>query len=258
MAPTPTKVTADPTPTNTTNSTKLKKLGFDKEVNYDNMANLLIEQGADRRIHESMTNDQNPESLKKLYDEFAREYDGAYDAMLYESPKNVAQTMCDMLSLEKAKSSTVLDAGCGTGKNGFELRKILGNGSDVTTTIHGIDLSTGMLEVAEKTGAYNILGEANLLEPLNLPDNHFDAVVSTGVFTGGHVKKEAIRELARVTKSDGYIIIACQELVFESEGYVPFLDMLKSEGIAQLDNIKRSFTMKKANTECNILVIKVL
>ncbi len=251
MAPTPAKA---PEAVEVVNDTMLNKVGFNKEVNYDNMAGSLIKQGADRRIHESMTDDQTPESLKELYDEFANDYDGAYDAMLYESPRNVAQTLCDMLTMEKAKSASVLDAGCGTGKNGVALRKIVGD----TVKIHGVDLSPGMLEVAKKTGAYNKLGEANLMVPLDLPIKYFDGVVSTGVFTAGHVKKEAIRELARATRSGGYIVIACQELVFEREGYIAYLEVLKSEGVAQLDNVKRSWTMKKAGTECNILVIKVL
>lgn len=88
--------------------------------------------------------------------------------------------------------------------------------------------------------------------------NAYDAVVSTGVFTAGHVKKEAIEELSRVTRPGGFLIIGCQELVFESEGYVAYLETLKEEGVVQLYDILRSFTMKKAGIEINIVVIGAL
>jgi len=227
---------------------------FSKVPTYDAMAGSLTKHGADHRIHGSMTADQNPESLKKLYDEFASEYDGAYDAMLYESPDNIAKCMVETIGAEFAKTAKILDAGCGTGKVGQCARKIVGPDA----FIHGIDLSTEMLNVARNKKVYNELGEANLMAKIDLESNSFDATVSTGVFTAGHVKKEGIIELARVTRAGGYIFIGCQELVFESEGYVTYLEELKKKGVAELETIQRSFTMKKAGTEMNILVIRVL
>lgn len=232
----------------------MKKGGFDKQPTYDNMAGKLLKQGAHPLIHGSMTNDQTPESLEKLYDGFAGEYDDAYDAMDYVSPRSVAQAAVDTLGTEKAATARILDAGCGTGKIGSHLRQIAGK----DTFIHGVDLSAGMLEVAKNLGVYSQLGKANLMEKLSLDTHTYDAVVSTGVFTAGHVKKEAIEELSRVTRPGGFLIIGCQELVFESEGYVAYLETLKEKGVAQLDDILRSFTMKKAGTEMNILVIRVL
>lgn len=227
---------------------------FSKEPTYNNMAGSLTKHGADHRIHGSMTADQTPESLKTLYDEFAEEYDGAYDAMLYESPQNIAKCTVETIGAEFAKTSKILDAGCGTGKVGQFVRKLTGPDA----FIHGVDLSANMLAVARKKNVYSELGEANLMAKIDLQDNAFDATVSTGVFTAGHVKKEAIIELSRVTRPGGYIFIGCQELVFESEGYIAYLEGLKKKGIAELERIQRSFTMKKSGTECNILVIKVL
>lgn len=218
---------------------------------YDAMREKLESKGADHRIHGSMRGDLTEEQLVSLYDEFAPEYDAAYDAMDYQGPRNVAKALQAAMGAEALSRASVLDAGCGSGKVGRALKE-LGVGE-----VHGVDFSAGMLKIAEKYG-YASLRRANLMNPLTMESNTFEAAVSTGVFTAGHVKKEALRELARVVRPGGFLCIGSQELVFESEGYPAFLEALKKEGVAELVGVQRVFTMAKTGTEMNVITIKVL
>ena len=77
----------------------------------------------------------------------------------------------------------MLDAGCGTGLSGIALRDAVGP----ATVIDGIDISTGMLEVAGKAGAYRTLTPANLAEVLEIDTDTYDAVTCIGTLTAGHV-----------------------------------------------------------------------
>lgn len=74
------------------------------------MACNLIKQGAHPLINRSMTNDQTSESLEKLYDGFAKEYDEAFETMDYVSPRAVAHSVVDTLGAEKAATARILDA----------------------------------------------------------------------------------------------------------------------------------------------------
>jgi ubiquinone/menaquinone biosynthesis C-methylase UbiE len=96
----------------------------------------------------------------------------------------------------------ILDAGCGTGI--FTL-DILSHGSFVI----GLDVSLPMVMWAgEKLRGYPfqmVLG--NILN-LPFPENFFDKVVSVTALEFIEDGKSAVRELFRVTKKKGYIVIA--------------------------------------------------
>jgi SAM-dependent methyltransferase len=95
----------------------------------------------------------------------------------------------------------VLDAGAGTGLAG-EWLGILGY-----PVVEALDISAGMLAVAARRGVYAALHRAALGDPLPFADAQFAGVISTGVFTTGHVGAGALPEIARILRPGGVFVV---------------------------------------------------
>lgn len=99
-------------------------------------------------------------------------------------------------------SGKVLEVGVGTGKN-LEFYP-------AECEIIGIDISQGMLEKA-KPRAYEAKAQVELKEMdaqhLRFPDNSFDTVVATCVFCSVPNPIQGLREVRRVCKAGGKIIL---------------------------------------------------
>ena len=100
-------------------------------------------------------------------------------------------------------SSKILDVATGTGKQAFGFAK---KGCDVV----GIDLSEAMLKVANKKNKYgNVKFEVGDATNLPFEDNGFDvSCVSFGLHDMPlTIREKALKEMARVTKTKGTIVI---------------------------------------------------
>jgi len=224
----------------------------EQKTKFTNLASGLLDVEADERIVDSFSGLHTAESLSKLYDNFSQDYESAYSKVEYEGPQNVAKALRAALPNADGSKIRVLDAGCGSGLVGAACA------DQGFPNLVGIDLSTGMMELArKKEGLYSELKVADLTKPVPFEDNQFDAVVSCGVFTAGHVGKEAIRELVRVVRSGGVLCIACQEHVYISEGFPAFLEDLKKEGLILDVTLTTAYAMRKTKTEMTILKVPV-
>ncbi len=222
------------------------------EEKFNNLASGLYDVEADIRIVDSFSGRHTSESLAKLYDGFSADYETAYSKVEYEGPQNVAKALRAYLPEVDGLKIRVLDAGCGSGLVGAACRDI------GFTQLVGIDLSTGMLDkAAEKNGLYQELKVADLTKPVPFDDNTFDAVVSCGVFTAGHVPKEALAELARVTRPGGVLCIACQEHVYKQEGFPAYFEKLKTQGIIGDVKLSTAYAMRLTKTEMTIVTVPV-
>lgn len=107
----------------------------------------------------------------------------------------------DLLS---SLSGNVLEVGVGTGAN------LPFYSNDVQVT--GIDFSRGMLEKA-RTRLHQLHAESHIrlmemdAQDLNFPDHSFDFIVSTCVFCSVPDPVRGFRELGRVCKPDGKILM---------------------------------------------------
>ncbi len=110
------------------------------------------------------------------------------------------------------KNFKILDAGCGTGLVGIELKKF------GYTNIDGADLSKKLLNLIPKD-IYNKLEQIDLNKSLNKKSNIYDAVLCVGTFTFGHLKPPALDELIRVTKNKGLICFTVNEGIYEEYGF---------------------------------------
>lgn len=160
------------------------------------------------------------------YDDWAENYD---NDMLGESEDYVAPGIASdyvkrYLGSHPIEHVRILDAGCGTGLVGASLAK------KGAKHIDGIDLSPGMLQVAERSGAYETLSVANLSQRLDIPDQTYDVVVCVGTMTQGHVGPEAFDEFARIVKPGGFILSTVRDTFWKMNGYEDKVKSLDKAG----------------------------
>ena len=110
------------------------------------------------------------------------------------------------------KNSKILDAGCGTGLVGIELKKY------GYSNIEGVDFSQNMLDLVPQS-IYKKIEKINLNKPLKFKDNIYDVIMCVGTFTYGHVKPQTLDELIRITKNKGFICFTINEGIYEEYGF---------------------------------------
>ena len=110
------------------------------------------------------------------------------------------------------KNFRILDAGCGTGLVGIELKK------SGYSNIEGVDFSQSMLDLIPQ-GIYKKIEKIDLNKPLKFKDNMYDVLMCVGTFTYGHVKPKALDELIRITKNRGLICFTINEGIYEEYGF---------------------------------------
>jgi predicted TPR repeat methyltransferase len=147
-----------------------------------------------------------PEEIAALYDGWAATYDTEMAVNGYRHPSVVLALLARHLP---SRSAPLLDAGVGTGLIGGWLG-IVGY-----PEVEGLDISEGMLAVAARKGHYTALYKLMLGGPLPFADGHFAGVVSTGVFTTGHVGAEGLDELVRITTPGGVLVLTVKMTVWE-------------------------------------------
>jgi SAM-dependent methyltransferase len=114
----------------------------------------------------------------------------------------------DMLRLIRLRPGLhVLDAGCGLGDDAREIAEIVGPGGQVT----GLDMSAAVLAEAERRTEYVDMPlswkEGSVLD-LPFEDNTFDAARSERTFMHLADPERGLRELIRVTRSGGRIVLS--------------------------------------------------
>jgi len=110
------------------------------------------------------------------------------------------------------KNFKILDAGCGTGLVGIELKK------HGYANIEGVDFSQNMLDLVPN-GLYKKIEKIDLNKLLKFKDNTYDVVMCVGTFTYGHVKTQALDELIRIIKNNGLICFTINEGIYEEYGF---------------------------------------
>ncbi len=146
------------------------------------------------------------ETIAALYDRWAETYDDDMGVAGYRHPPVASGLFARHVP---RGAGPTLDAGCGTGLMG-QILALLGY-----EEIEGLDISDGMLGRAASKGVYAALHRAALGERLPFEDGRFAAVISTGVFTEGHVGAEALPELLRVTRAGAIFVLTVRVSVWE-------------------------------------------
>ena len=168
-------------------------------------------------VYSSQTNQE----LIERYDNWAQTYEQDLNQEFGDAGPGIG---VEMLVKYVGPAAKILDAGAGTGVVGQLLHE---RGYQ---HLEAMDLSVGMLEEARKKEVYTQLYQQVLGEPLDFPTDIFDAIISTGVFTYGHVKSHAFDELIRITKPGGYIVVTMPVDLSEGSDFKPKMTTLETSG----------------------------
>ncbi|ESZ05512.1 type 11 methyltransferase [Mesorhizobium sp. L2C085B000] len=187
-------------------------------------------QAARKRIKDSHALDSDVSRLTDFYREWATSYeldvgrDGYCGPMIVAELAGAVQTA--YLARQRA-TIPVLDAGCGTGLVGVELERL------GFRLIDGIDLCKEMAEKAQQTGVYrHVRGHVNLNGPLSdYSSASYDITVCCGAFTLGHVQPAGLRELARVTRPNGFVIASTRKSYAEATSFEDEVLRLQDAGV---------------------------
>jgi predicted TPR repeat methyltransferase len=123
-------------------------------------------------------------------------------------------------------AGAVLDVGCGTGLVGraFRERQFAGQ-------IRGLDISQGSLDIAEQSGAYDSVEQADLQQRLPFDDDSVDALVCVGVMTYLPDVEAVWREFARIARPQGLVVVTQREDLWDTRQCQAVVDRLQAEGV---------------------------
>ena len=114
----------------------------------------------------------------------------------------------DLIGIAGLRSGQrVLDVACGTGV----VTRMAAERVGTAGAVAGLDVNPGMLAVARAKGIYDDLRRMVLGEPLDLPSNHFAAVLACACITPGHAPASCFDELIRVCKPGGLFVFSLRD-----------------------------------------------
>ena len=140
------------------------------------------------------------------YEAWADTYDEEITENNYAQPTRCASALAQFSTIDEIN---VLDIGCGSGLSGLALNDF------GFKNIDGCDFSPSMLEKAKSTNVYQKLFLADINEELDIEEETYDAVCAVGVLAFAHVRTEALRQMLRVVKSKGLLVIGLNEHYWE-------------------------------------------
>ena len=164
----------------------------------------------------------SPAEAKALYRDWASRYDSdVYGEIKVTGTARIAALLASHLT---DRSAGIVDLGCGTGAAGAELKRA------GFVHIDGLDLSPEMLAVARSKAIYRHLFAADLLAPLAIAGGAYDAAISAGTFTTGHVGAAAMPEVNRIVRPQGLIACVVAHSFWQAGGFAAMLQELTEAG----------------------------
>ena len=143
------------------------------------------------------------------YDDWAKTYDAdLLDEYGYCAHRIGVQALAASMTDTNAR---IIDVGCGTGLVGKELR------DRGYRNIDGLDVSSKMLQQAEKLGIYQQLIHLNAEKESEKSARIYDAAISIGTFGMGHMGPTGMSKVSAHARPGGLIV-----LFMNAE---PFVDM---------------------------------
>jgi ubiquinone/menaquinone biosynthesis C-methylase UbiE len=181
---------------------------------------------------------KKPEELLKYYQDWTdnNKYNKDMVDWNYTAPQ---ETVSVLRKYALDKNSKILDAGCGTGLVGIELKKY------DYSNIEGVDFSQSMLDLIPQN-IYKKIEKIDLNKPLKFKNNIYDVVMCVGTFTYGHVKPHALDEIIRITKNKGLICFTINEGIYEEYGFDKKIKELTNN---KLWNVKEFFKSNYITTK---------
>lgn len=191
---------------------------------------------------------------KRTITDFYDEWAGSYDSDVVETIGYVGHLItADALAARVRDDAQVLDVGCGTGLIAVELKK-----RKHSLRIDGIDLTRSMLNEAVGRNVYRHLTLGDLTGKLDFPDDCYDGIVSSGVFTTGHVGPSGLDELIRIARPGAPIVLAVRDTAWEGEGFKAYIEELEAGGKIVIREVRLSTYLGNEGVFCQLCVLEVI
>ena len=190
------------------------------------------------------------EEVMKYYDDWGikNKYDQDMVDWNYTGPKETVNTFKEYALNKNIK---ILDAGCGTGLVGIELKKY------GYLNIDGADLSKKLLDLIPK-GYYEKILQADLNKPIDAQSNAYDAIMCVGTFTFGHVKPHALDEFVRITKNKGLICFTINEGIYKEYGFDKKIEELKERRLWCIKEFFKSDYIKNKDVNAWLCLAEII
>ena len=189
---------------------------------------------------------KTPEDNKKLYAKWAATYESDFvDKQGYKHPQVIAEIFHNNLPEIKK----VIDIGTGTGLVGKYLKALRPE-----IIIDGIDISPEMLAEAAKKKVYRNLFEQDLTLPVSNTDAPYDALVTIGTFTHGHLGIEVLDNLIPLVKTDGYFVVAVNEKYFHEHNFLDKI-LTKKRNLIHMDKVHVYEESSEHHQSMNVVMI---
>ena len=188
------------------------------------------------------------DKVLKYYDDWTKNAQFNQDMIDwdYTAPVNTVQLIDKYIHDKNIK---ILDAGCGSGLAGIELKK------RGFTNIYGVDFSQSMLNLIPNN-IYQTVELIDLNEPLKYNDNDFDVIICVGTFTYGHVKAHALDEFIRVTNKNGYICFTINEGIYTEYKFDKKINELSKNKSWEVLNLSKSSYIVNKDVEAWLCLAK--
>ena len=193
---------------------------------------------------------KKPEELLKYYQDWTdnNKYNKDMVDWNYTAPQ---ETVSVLRKYTLNKNSKILDAGCGTGLVGIELKKY------DYSNIEGVDFSQSMLDLIPQN-IYQKIEKIDLNKPLIFKNNIYDVVMCVGTFTYGHVKPHALDEIIRITKNKGLICFTINEGIYEEYGFDKKIKELTNNKLWNVKEFFKSNYITTKNVEAWLCLAEII
>lgn len=160
---------------------------------------------------------KTPEDSRRLYAAWADSYNETFiEANKYVYPHRVAELFAE--NVPDSGFEDVIDIGCGTGAVGSYLAKLRPE-----ISIDGYDISPEMLTQArlirraDNSPIYRDLKEVDVTG--ELPNQTYNAMISAGTFTHGHLGPETLLRMLTHVRASGWFVIGINAEHYKAHGF---------------------------------------
>lgn len=198
---------------------------------------------------------EHEEDTTEMYNKWAATYDRDVAVLERKGPYYGAEYLSKALG--DMKNARIIDVAAGSGLVAHHLKEF------GFTNIDALDGSKEMLDLAREKDLYKnyfclLLSD----EPTNIPTGSYDAAVCSGGFAKGHLPTNCIKEIIRLVKPGGVIVLCYREdlpkTVEEYKDLPDIMEQLERQGLWKLtDKQKLLDYYKESEITGVILTYKV-
>ncbi len=174
---------------------------------------------------------KSADEIKTIYDAWAKTYDAEMAEAGYRHPQSCVALFARHVM---RGSAPILDAGAGTGLIGQWLQTL------GYPDVEALDISAGMLEVARKKNLYSAYHQLALGGRLPFEDGAYAGVISSGVFTSGHVGVEGLDELLRICSPGGAVVLTVKGTLWDG-GFSARVDELVQARVVEIAEVTEPY-----------------